>query len=1104
VKAKSGLQILFFLAASLGVLTVAAQNKLFTLVSPDSSGVKFSNIIQDDKEINILEYLYFYNGAGVSIGDVNNDGLPDLYFTSNRYECKLYLNKGNLKFEDVTKKAGVGGNPGAIVTGVVMVDINNDGWMDMYLCRSASKDPEMRRNILYVNNRDGSFTNRAREYGIDDDGYGTCGYFNDLDGDGDLDLFVVNHPHNFEETDGIHLTYNKSRVLVAAKDTSLRGESSRYYENVNGKFVDKTYAAGLRTRSFGLSALLQDFNGDGKTDIYLANDFLEPDYLFVNKGNGKFVNEFDKHFRHGSYFSMGTDYADLNNDGHSDLIVTDMLPTDNRRRKQLQRPSNYDIFDKQVKYGFGYQYLKNVVQINNGNGQYSELSYFTGMAFSDWSWAVLIQDFDLDGLKDVYIANGMPRDIHDLDYVRFKMDSIKKALVKTKNANDILKLLSAIPTVRIQKHYYKNYGHLQFRKESKESGLEEFAWSFGAAYGDLDGDGDLEIVVNNTNDYAFIYKNNSAESRLGNSIQILLRGPKNNLNGIGTKIKITTPDGTKTSTVVNPMKGYLSSHDKKQVIGIGKNTEAQMAITWPDGKHQIFNAVKAGKPISIEYEEGMEITQKPEKKKFLFEDLTEKIGLNHFFKENEFIDFKLEPLLPHRFSQFGPCLAVGDFNGDKLEDLFVGGAKDQAASIYFQNADTSFSATKQSAFEADKLFEDGAVSVLDFDKDGDNDLIVASGGNEYPNQPTKSPVRLYLNDGKGNFKTSKYSGRFFTSANTIAISDMDKDGNPEIFVGGRVVPGHYGRIPKSYLFTVKGDSLQEVQLSPAIASAGMVTSATWADFNQDGWMDLAVAGEWMPVSIFYNDKGVLGNQAFTMENSQGWWNKIVAADVNKDGKMDLIAGNMGLNSRYRGSKEKPMTMVVSDFDNNGSTDCMISLYVRDKSYPIGLRDNVLDQMPYLRKKFLRYHSYADATVQDIFSPQQLEKAAHFSATHLVSSVFINEGNGTFKDLFLPAEAQYFPINAIEIQDFNQDGISDLLVAGNDFSSEVETGRNDAGIGLYLVGQGDGHFKTMPTTESGLFIPGDVKTMVPIKVGQQTHFVVGKNRDFLQVVGRNRN
>jgi hypothetical protein len=1098
----------FWFATLLSILgawsSAPAQNKLFSLVSPDSSGVTFSNVIQDDKEINILEYLYFYNGAGVAIGDVNNDGLPDLYFTSNRFDCKLYINKGNLKFEDATKKAGVGGVKGDIVTGVVMVDINNDGWMDIYVCRSASGDPEMRRNILYVNNQDGTFTNRAKEYGVDDDGYGTCGYFNDLDGDGDLDLFVVNHPHNFVETDGIHLTYNGSKELVAAKDTSLRGESSRYYENVNGKFIDRTYAAGLRTRSFGLSAILQDFNGDGKTDIYIANDFLEPDYLFVNQGNGKFVNEYDKHFKHGAYFSMGTDYADLNNDGHSDLIVTDMLPTDNRRRKQLQRPASYDVFNKQVKYGFGYQYLKNVVQVNNGNGTYSDLSYYTGMAFSDWSWAVLINDFDNDGLKDVYIANGMPRDIHDLDYVRFKMDSIRKALVKTKDSKDILKLLSAIPTVRIQKHYYKNYGNLRFRKESKESGLGEFAWSFGAAYGDLDGDGDLEIVVNNTNDYAFIYKNNSVELGQSYSLQFKLKGPTNNLLGIGTKIEVVTSDGTQTSTIFNPMKGYLSSHDSKQVIGIGKNKEADVQITWPDGKKQLLKKVLSNAVAELSYKDASDPKAPSEPVRTgMFKDVTAATQLNHRHKENDYIDFKLEPLLPHRCSQFGPCLGAGDFNGDGREDLFVGGSKDHSATMYFQNPDSTFRLSRQPAFEMDKAFEDGAVAVLDLDKDGDQDLVVTSGGNDYPNQKAKYPIRLYLNNGKGEFVASPFSRRFFTSANSIALGDLDKDGSPEIFVGGRVVPGHYGRIPRSYLFSVKGDSLVEIPVPTSLSSPGMVTSATWADFNGDGWQDLAIAGEWMPVSIFYNENGHLAAKPVPMENSQGWWNKIVAADVDKDGKMDLVAGNMGLNSRYRGTKDRPITMVVSDFDENGSTDCMISLFIIDKSYPIALRDNVLEQMPYLRKKFLRYHSYANATIEDIFTPAQLQKAGHFAATNLVSSVFKNKGDGTFAELYLPAEAQWFPIHAIEVKDINQDGKEDLIIAGNEYASEVETGRNDAGIGLYLVGKGDGNFMPMSSTTSGLYIPGDVKSIQSIRIGSQVHWVVGKNQENLQVIGQNK-
>jgi enediyne biosynthesis protein E4 len=1098
VRTALGLVISFFFYGEM-----RAQQRLFSLLPPDSTGIKFKNVVLDDKDINIIDYLYFYNGSGVAIGDVNHDGLPDVFLASNRFSCKLYLNKGNLKFEDVTVKAGVTGAPGTFKTGVVMVDINNDGWMDIYICRSASQDPELRRNILYVNNQDGTFTNRAKEYGIDDDGYGTNGYFNDMDADGDLDLLVVNHPYNFVETDGIHLTYNKKRELEAAKDTSLRGESDRYYENVNGKYVDRTYQAGLRTRSFGLSAILQDFNGDGKTDIYQANDFLEPDYLFINKGNNRFVNEFDQYFKHGAYFSMGTDYADLNNDGLSDLIVTDMLPTDNRRRKQLQKPSSYDQFNKQVKYGFGYQYLKNVVQVNNGNGTYSDIGYYTGMAFSDWSWAVLIQDFDNDRLKDVYIANGMPRDIHDLDYVRFKNDSIRKEMIRLKNANDILKLLSIIPTVRVQKAFFRNYGGLNFRKESGESGLEHFAWSFGAAYGDLDGDGDLEMVVNNSNDFAFVYKNNAIEKKLGHSLQIALQGPEKNRNGIGTKIEVETADGVKTTLVVNPMKGYLSSHDAGQIVGTGNFETARLIVTWPDGKSQTFEKAETGKMLAVKYSEAQTIPSSSQEQPAYFSNVTSESRLNHLHKENDYIDFKLEPLLPHRFSQLGPCMVVADLDGDKRDDFFIGGAKDFAASVYFQNSDTGFTVRKQPAFEADKMFEDGAVAALDFDNDGDLDLIVTCGGNDYPKQISKYPVRLYRNDGKGNFSSIKIGKTIHTSANSLAVSDYNKDGIPEIFIGGRVAPGHYGQIPESYLVQIQGDSIMNVTDS-ALSKIGMVTSAVWSDMNNDTWPDLVLAGEWMPVTVFLNQKGTLSKKPITIENTNGWWNTITCSDLDKDGDMDIVGGNLGLNTRYRGNKDYPVTMVVSDFDKNGSTDCMISVFNRDKSYPIALRDNVLDQMPYLRKKFLRYNSYANATIKDIFSPEQLANASRFEANQMVSSVFKNDGNAVFTRNDLPAEAQFFPVNAIVVRDVDHDSIPDLLLAGNDYSTEVETGRNDAGVGLMLKGGKDGYYQGITLSKSGYFVPGDVKCTYPIRVGMKDCLLVGRNGEKVSLIEFNEN
>ncbi len=1079
------------------------QKKLFSLVPPDSSGVKFQNVILDNRTINIIEYLYFYNGGGVAVGDINNDGLPDLFFVSNRYDCKLYLNKGNLKFEDITNKAGVNGGPGTYKTGVVMVDINDDGWMDIYLSRSASMDPDVRRNILYLNNGDGTFTNKAKEFGIDDDGYTTNSYFNDMDEDGDLDLLVVNHPFNFVETDGIHLTYSKSRKLIAAKDTSGRGESNSFYENVNGKFVNRTKESGLRTRSFGLSAILQDFNGDGKTDIYQANDFLEPDYLFINKGKNVFVNEFDQYFRHGSYFSMGTDYADINNDGFSDLIVTDMLPTDNRRRKQLQRPSNYDQFDKQVKYGFGYQYLKNVVQLNNGNGSYSDISYFTGMAFTDWSWAVLINDFDNDGFKDVYIANGMPRDIHDLDYVRFKTDSIRKELIKLKKPNDILKLLSVIPTVKLQKHYFKNYGGLNFRKQSVESGLGQFGWSFGAAYADLDRDGDLEIIVNNTNDYAFVYKNNTIENKGGNSLQIQFEGPPGNRTGIGTQIETLTEDGLKTTTIFNPMKGYLSSHDKTNIIGIGKNKKADVRITWPDGKIQKVKGAESGRLLVINYNNATEEKIAQEAKKELFKDLTLATKVDLTYAENEYIDFKLEPLLPHKFSQLGPCIATGDVNGDRRDDFFIGGAKDNSSHVFFQNADSTFSETNQPDLEQDKNYEDGASVFFDADSDGDKDLIVASGGNEFPNKPAMYPIRLYINDGSGNFKKSIQGKKFFTSSSTLCVSDYNKDGKMDVFVGGRVKPGHYGRIPESMLLTVQGDTLAELVKFSSLSKVGMVTSAIWADLNQDGWDDLCLAGEWMPITLFYNNNGILSNTPVVLEDSHGWWNRLISSDLDGDGDLDLIGGNLGLNTRYRGSKERPATMLVNDFDKNGSTDCMISVYIGNKSYPIGLRDNVLDQMPYLRKKYLRYKSYSDVTVDDIFTKEQISSADKFFANNMGSQIFYNDGKGNFTPGFLPLEAQLFPVHGIQVADVNKDSIPDILLCGNDYSTEVETGRNDAGIGLLLVGKGNQTYSPVDVLTSNFYVPGDSRCMEKIRVGHLDAFLIGKNKSSIQIIGPTR-
>ncbi len=1075
---------------------IFAQTTLFTLLPPDSTGVDFVNIIKDTKGLNVISYEYYYNGGGVAIGDINNDGLPDIFFTSNVNECRLYLNQGNLKFKDVTAAAGVMAG-GTYHTGTCMVDINNDGWLDIYVCQSVA-EAQYRKNILFENNKDGTFTNRAAEYGIDDAGYSMAAYFNDLDNDGDLDLLVLNHPRNLDFARAVHLAYNKNGVLEAVKDSITAYESDQYYENVNGKYFNKTKEAGLETHAFGLSAVLQDFNGDGLTDIYQANDYLKPDYLFINKGGGKFVNEFDKFFGHGSYSSMGSDYADINNDGLSDLITVDMLPEVNERQKQLRGGNNYDEFEKVVKYGFGYQYVKNVLQLNNGNNTYSDISYFTGMAFSEWSWAVLTADFDNDGWKDVYIANGYMRDITDMDYVKFKMDSIKKELIKVKTDEEVVQLLEAIPQVKVLKSYFKNYGDLKFKREIKSTGMDHFALSFGAAYADLDNDGDLEIVVNNSNDYAFVYKNNARELQLGNSIRIKLNGSAKNIHGIGTTITSHTAYLKDQTIVFNPMKGYLSSHDNTVLIGIENNSTADLTITWPDGKVQLLKNVSANKLTTINYADAMVAAHDSIITKTFFKDVTAATKVNYTYTENQYIDFKLEPLLPHRFSQMGPCICVADFNGDKLEDFFVGGAKDKPAKIFYQNSTGGFAGSDQALFYTDKMYEDGACSAVDFDKDGDIDIIVTTGGNEYPNDKMKYPVRFYNNDGKGIFSKSTYSFRVFTSSNSISVADFNKDGNTDIFIGGRSVPGHYGIIPNSFLLSIINDSLINISF-PQLTNAGMVTSSAWADMNNDGWSDLILTGEWMPISVFYNDNGVLKQTSSTIENTNGWWNKIITTDIDNDGDQDIVAGNLGMNTRYRGTIDRPVTMVVSDFDDNGSTDCIINTYVKGQSYPIAIRDYVLDQMPYLRKKFLRYKPYSAATLQDIFTADQLAKATNFTANNMYSSVFFNDGNAAFVQMPLPNEAQFFPVNGIQVADINTDGISDLLLAGNDYSTEVETGRNDAGIGLALLGKGNGTFTSMSVTQSGFFIPGDVKCLEKIIVGGKTVFVAGKNKDKLQFI-----
>ncbi len=1079
--------------------TVKAQ-PLFTRILSDQSGINFNNFIQENKDINDFTYGYLYNGGGVCVGDINNDGLPDLYFSGNMVQNKLYLNLGNFKFKDITDSAGVSGGFG-YKTGVTMVDINGDGFIDIYVCKSALRDPDSRRNMLFINNGNLTFTDKAKEYGLDDPSYSSQAYFYDMDLDGDLDMLLLNHPPDMNYANKIELGYNKTGQLVAQNDTQRTYVSYRYYENVNGHFRDKTVEAGLGTYAYGLSAIIDDFNNDGFPDIYTCNDYNDPDYLFINDKHGKFVNKLDDYFKHGSFSSMGSDYADINNDGLLDLLVMDMIPETLPRQKQLKGVVNYDNFYKRVQYGFGYQYDKNVLQLNNGNHTYSDISYLSGVAFTDWSWAPLIADFDNDGFKDIYITNGYLRDVTDMDFMVYRADSIVKALYKADNPKDAMKLLSTIPSNKILNSYYRNNGDLTFEKRSIESGLEVPSWSNGAVYADLDNDGDLDLIVNNVNDEPFVYKNNCCENKKGNFIRFKLKGVGNNSEGIGTGIEIQTPDGKKQVQHFMPGKGYLSSNERFVHFGIGSNENADVRVTWPNGKTQSFKAMKGGEVHILEMSNADSKIETTQMIPTTFVDVTKQTHVSFKPKENTFNDFKLEPLLPHQFSKSGPCISVADVNGDHLEDFFVGGSKDNEGVIYIQDSSGKFSLTKQPAITLDKKFEDTGAFFFDADQDGDQDLLVVSGGNEYPENETMYPVRLYLNDGKGNFSRSTAFQNVYTSGKAIAIEDFDKDGDADVFIGGRVVPGHYGLIPKSYLFqNRKGQFTDITSQIPALQNIGMVTDAIWCDVDADGWKDLVLVGEWMPLTILKNKAGKLDSVPVTFENTYGWWNTIEQVDIDGDGDMDLVGGNVGTNTRYKSNPQFPLTMLVSDFDNNGSTDCIISMFQDGKSYPLALRDNLLDQMNFLKKKFLRYKDYANASINDIFTPEQISKARAFKANNLQSVLFVNDGKGNYSQQSLPLRAQIAPVNSIIAEDVDKDGKMDLLLTGNDYSSEVETGRNDAGIGLFLKNEGTGKFTPMPVTKSGFYVPGDVKCMKRIKVHNKSCFIIGKNEGEIQFLG----
>lgn len=1057
---------------------------LFNLLTSEKTGVNFVNQLDEGPNTNILMYEYFYNGGGVATGDFNNDDWLDLYFTSNMGDNKLYINEGNggLTFRDATGTSGAGGRPGPWKTGVNVVDINGDGKLDIYLCYSGALPDEKRKNQLFINttpegSRGATFQERAAEYGLDSPAFSNQSYFFDYDRDGDLDMILLNHnPKNLP-------LLNEAQTAAALK-TSDPMKGIRLFRQDNGKFADVTEKAGISCSelSYGLGLGMSDFNSDGWPDFYVSNDYNVPDYLYINNQNGTFTNKLHESIGHTSQFSMGNDVADLNHDGLPDLITLDMLPEDNARQKLLLAPDNYGKFDLNLRSGFYYQYMRNMLQLNNGDGSFSEVGQLAGISNTDWSWSALAADYDNDGRRDLYITNGYHRDYTNLDFINYMDDVVKKK--GRLQREDVLEIIKNMPASNVVNYMFRGNGELQFDNITQSCGMGQPSNSNGAAYADLDKDGDLDLIVNNINKPAFIYEN-IVDKKTGNYLQISLTGEKMNTQGIGAKVSVFAGDN-QFFVEQFPARGYLSAVSPVLHIGLGNASKIDsLIITWQGGKREKRTDITINSTVNLN--EKNAILAKPTAAKYAGIFTPIKSPINYTNSSVAARDFDRQKLLIGELSTHGPCMAKGDLNGDGTEDLFIGGAAGQTASVFFQGKNGQFTTARIPAFEQDKSSEDADAAIFDANGDGHLDIYVASGG-YHQFQPDDDPAlqdRLYLNDGKGSFaKAQNALPKMTASKGCVAVGDVNGDGPLDLFVGGRVVPGRYPEAPASYLLLNDGKGNftdQTKALAPELAQPGMVCDAVWADLNQDKKPDLVVVGEWMTVTAFVNEAGKLKNatEQYFGKQYSGLWNCIEVADFNKDGRPDFIVGNLGTNTQIKATDAQPAELYHADFDENGSVDPILCTYVQGKSYPYLTRDELLQQLVKFKKRFTDYKSYTTVSIGDLFSKSELSKAKHLTTNHLESTLFLSDASGKYALRNLPLQAQFAPVHAIAVLDADQDGHDDLLLLGNDSHLKLRLGKADANYGVLLRGNGKGGFEYVPQLHSGLQLRGDVRSVVQV-------------------------